>query len=97
MTELLEDPDGAPYPEEVQVLLRKVEPVIVEADRDLFRLLLVDALESVVETIRTDERQKLIDAWRKDGRDVMFNRTGDDLNPWDRVKKWLLSFQKEVK
>ena len=30
------------------------------------------------------------EAWRSDGRDVMFNRGGSDLRPEQRVGKWML-------
>lgn len=31
----------------------------------------------------------IADAWRAEGRDVMFNTAGDDLSPQQRVEKWL--------
>lgn len=45
--DILEDPDGAPYPEEVQKFVRIYEPAIPPGDRPEWRLELVAALESV--------------------------------------------------
>jgi hypothetical protein len=39
--------------------------------------------------IRTDERERLVEAWDRDQHAVRFNKAHDDLTPQGRVKKWL--------
>jgi hypothetical protein len=47
MKDLLEDPDGAPYPEEVQTLWRDLNDVMGSLINDGTRRQFVEALESV--------------------------------------------------
>lgn len=35
------------------------------------------------------EKESLVEAWQREGRDVMFNKARDDLTPAQRVGKWL--------
>lgn len=56
MSDLLEDPDGAPYPERVQKFVREWSPWN-DGVRDVadFRAELVDALESVSRFVHPDD------------------------------------------
>lgn len=56
--DLLEDPDGAPYPEEVQRLVRSVVANLGHEPYQLFRDDLVTALESVS---KFEEQDRQID------------------------------------
>lgn len=47
-----------------------------------------DRLEAMCERL-AERLAELPALWRDEGRAVMFNRAGDDLNPQQRVGKWL--------
>ena len=50
MTDLLEDPDGAPYPEPVQDLWRQVRDLTHPDDHDALEAEVVDALDRETDT-----------------------------------------------
>lgn len=52
--DLLEDPDGAPYPEEVQVMWEHISDLAVTTTREPTRETVVAALESVFNHQRTE-------------------------------------------
>ena len=47
------------------------------------------AASKVAAPVQTRVLLDAADAWRSEGRGVMFNRAGDDLTPEQRVGKWL--------
>lgn len=67
MSDLLEDPDGAPYPEEVQELVRVLEVEFLgEVELAEAKRMLVEALESVA-----------ADVW-----DAAFETGGEFVSAW---------------
>lgn len=72
-------------------IVRKVAEALNKARRgDLGNTHLAELLLAVAEPlIREQALLDAADAFRDEGRGVMFNRAGDDLLPAQRVSKWL--------
>lgn len=46
-------------------------------------------LTAIIPMIEAEMRERLVEAWLRDARDVHFNKAKDDLTPTGRVAKWM--------